>query len=95
MTPKIHCLAGLLAALVLSLHAQAAPLRVAILGDSITYDGRWAMRVESALRSTPEFAHAEIVNFGLGSETVSGLSEPNHAGGKFPIPASTSDSTAS
>jgi len=74
---------SIFAAAVLSFRAQAAPARVAILGDSITYDGRWATRVESALRFTPEFADAEIVNFGLGSETVSGLSEPNHAGGNF------------
>lgn len=86
MTRKIHFLLGLLAALVLSHPAQAASPRVAILGDSITFDGRWATRVESALRATPEFADAEIVNFGLGSETVSGLSEPGHAGGKFPRP---------
>lgn len=73
-------------ALVLSLHARAASPRVAILGDSITYGGRWATLVESALRGAPEFADAEIVNFGLGSETVSGLSEPGHADGKFPRP---------
>lgn len=60
--------------------------RVAILGDSITYGGRWATRVEGALRETQKFREAEIVNFGLGSETVSGLSEPRHAGGKFPRP---------
>lgn len=69
--------------------AQAAPVtarRVAILGDSITYDGRWAVRVEGALRSRPEFAEAEIVNFGLPSETLSGLSEDGHAGGAFPRP---------
>lgn len=86
MPRKIHFLLRLLATLVLVLHAHAAPPRVAILGDSITFDGRWATRVEAALRSTPDFANAEIVNFGLGSETVSGLSEPNHAGGKFPRP---------
>ncbi len=71
---------------VFSLHAQSPPLRVAILGDSITYDGRWVTRVESALRGTPGFAAAEMVNLGLSSETVSGLSEPGHAGGKFPRP---------
>lgn len=60
--------------------------RVAILGDSITYGGRWATLVESALRETPAFSEAVIVNFGLGSETVSGLSEQGHAGGKFPRP---------
>jgi lysophospholipase L1-like esterase len=65
--------------------AEAAP-RVAILGDSITFDGRWPTRVESALRGVPRFADADIVNLGLSSETVSGLSEPNHAGGRFPRP---------
>lgn len=65
---------------------HAAPPRVAILGDSITYAGRWPTLVESALRGTPAFAEAEIVNFGLSSETVSGLSENGHAGGKFPRP---------
>lgn len=66
--------------------AAPTPVRIAILGDSITHDGRWATRVESALRATPKFADAEIVNFGLSSETVSGLSEDGHAGGKFPRP---------
>jgi lysophospholipase L1-like esterase len=76
----------LLAPLVFAFYAQAASPRVAFLGDSITHDGRWAIRVEAALRATPEFAAAEIVNLGLSSETVSGLSEPNHAGGEFPRP---------
>lgn len=62
------------------------PRRLAILGDSITYDGRWAVRVEAALRRQPEFADSEIVNFGLPSETLSGLSEAGHAGGAFPRP---------
>lgn len=66
--------------------SQASEHRVAILGDSITYSGRWPTLVESALRATPTFANAEIVNFGLASETVSGLSEPGHAGEKFPRP---------
>lgn len=64
----------------------ASGFRVAILGDSITYSGRWPTLVESALRSAPAFSEAEIVNFGLASETVSGLSEPGHAGGRFPRP---------
>jgi len=72
-------------ALLLPLSA-AEPMRVALLGDSITYHGGWTTRVESALRSSPGYAAAEIVNFGLPSETASGLSEPGHAGGKFPRP---------
>lgn len=66
--------------------AGAAEPRVLILGDSITYDGRWTTRVESALRRTPAYANAEILNLGLPSETVNGLSEPGHARGVFPRP---------
>ena len=65
---------------------HASDVRIAFLGDSITYDGRWPALVESALRGTPQFADADIVNFGLPSETVSGLSEEGHAGGQFPRP---------
>lgn len=64
----------------------AKPPRVAVLGDSITFAGHWVVRVESALRTTQEFAESDIVNFGLGSETISGLSENGHAGGAFPRP---------
>jgi len=77
----------LLAALILlpALLRAEVP-RVLFVGDSITYDGRWTTFVESALRSTQGFKDAEIVNIGLPSETVSGLSEEGHAGGKFPRP---------
>jgi lysophospholipase L1-like esterase/pimeloyl-ACP methyl ester carboxylesterase len=64
----------------------ASDARIAFLGDSIAYDGRWPALVESTLRATPPFADAEIVNLGLPSETVSGLSEEGHAGGQFPRP---------
>ncbi len=79
LTFLLSCLANML------LCVAEVP-RVAILGDSITYAGRWATLVESALHETPMFSDAVIVNFGLGSETVSGLSENGHAGGKFPRP---------
>lgn len=79
-------LLSILFTIVSTLLLQAAPARVAILGDSIAYGGRWPTLVESALRSTPSFKDAVIVNFGLSSETVSGLSENGHAGGKFPRP---------
>ncbi|MFM7181375.1 MAG: GDSL-type esterase/lipase family protein [Verrucomicrobiales bacterium] len=65
--------------------ASAGP-RVLFLGDSITQAGGWTVEVEAALRADPKFRAAEIVNMGLGSETVSGLSEPGHAGGSFPRP---------
>ncbi len=64
----------------------ATETRIAFLGDSITYAGGWPTRVESALRGDSKFRDAEIVNFGLPSETASGLSEPGHAGGKFARP---------
>lgn len=67
------------------LRAQAQP-RVVIVGDSIAYDGRWTTRVESALRLTPAYADAFIVNLALPSETASGLSEAGHAGGAFARP---------
>ncbi len=70
----------------LSLTLWGSNARVAFLGDSITYDGRWPTLVESALRATLQFADADIVNLGLPSETVSGLSEEGHAGGQFPRP---------
>ncbi|MEK7951456.1 GDSL-type esterase/lipase family protein [Luteolibacter soli] len=76
----------LAALLLLPALLRAAEPRILFLGDSITYDGRWTTLVESALRSTEEFKNADIVNMGLPSETVSGLSEEGHAGGKFPRP---------
>lgn len=80
--PRLLALVALLLGAVLG----AAEQRVLILGDSIAFDGRWTTRVESALRSTPAFAEAEILNLGLPSETVNGLSEPGHARGMFPRP---------
>lgn len=67
--------------------------RILFLGDSITASGgyiahfdawlvaqRWD-RVLPAKNQTPT-----VINCGLPSETVSGLSEEGHAGGKFPRP---------
>ena len=82
----VYLLIALTEALISAVHAQNVPQRVAILGDSITYDGRWVTQVEASLRANQEFATAEIINFGLGSETLSGLSEAGHADGKFPRP---------
>lgn len=67
-------------------HAMGGEPRIAILGDSIPYSGQWPALVEAALRQTPAYRHAEIVSMALPSETVSGLSEPGHAGGAFPRP---------
>lgn len=68
------------------LFADQAEPRVLFLGDSITYAGGWVVSVESAIRAQPGMSRATIVNLGLSSETVSGLSESGHAGGSFPRP---------
>ncbi|MCX6918863.1 MAG: GDSL-type esterase/lipase family protein [Verrucomicrobia bacterium] len=60
--------------------------RVLFLGDSITYDGRWVVHVESAMRAQRGLARIPIVNMAVPSETASGLSEPGHAGGSFVRP---------
>ncbi len=60
--------------------------RVVFLGDSITYAGQYLTYLEFVL--TTQFPHQQFdfIDLGLPSETCSGLSEPGHAGGKFPRP---------
>lgn len=60
--------------------------RILFLGDSITYSGRYISLLEYAICRTPPERQIELLNLGLPSETVSGLSEPGHAGGQFPRP---------
>ena len=60
--------------------------RVVFLGDSITYSGEYVEFVEAWIRMRFPAASVECINLGLPSETVSGLSEPGHAGGAFPRP---------
>jgi lysophospholipase L1-like esterase len=60
--------------------------RILFLGDSITYGGRYIELVETALILEHPQRPWKIYNLGLASETVSGLSEEGHAGGKFPRP---------
>lgn len=69
------------------LWADSEEMRVAILGDDMTYDGRWVVQIEAAIRSQKGLARCSIVNFALPSETVSGLSESGHAGGSYPRPS--------
>ena len=58
--------------------------RVLFLGDSITHDGRYIAFIESWLREYQADAPLpELINLGLPSETLSGLSEPDHP---FPRP---------
>jgi lysophospholipase L1-like esterase len=60
--------------------------RVVFLGDSITYAGQYIEYVEAFVRARDPGLRSEFLNLGLPSETVSGLSEPGHAGGRFPRP---------
>ncbi len=60
--------------------------RLLVLGDSITYSGGYVDVIDSFLRRTAPKSKVEIINIGLPSETVSGLTEPGHAGGAFPRP---------
>jgi len=59
---------------------------IIFLGDSITYQGQYVANFDTWLHAYYQKRKFSIINLGLGSETVSGLSEPNHAGGKFPRP---------
>lgn len=60
--------------------------RVVFIGDSITYAGDYINFVEAYLRIKYPENEIEFINVGLPSETVSGLSEENHAQGRFPRP---------
>ena len=59
---------------------------ILFLGDSITYAGTWVAWAETWFRITHRNFSTAFINLGLPSETVSGLSEPGHAGGAFPRP---------
>jgi lysophospholipase L1-like esterase len=69
-----------------ALYADSSEPRLLFLGDDNTYNGGWVVEVESAIRAQSGYARVSIVNMGLLSETVSGLSEPGHAGGSFSRP---------
>src|SRR4051812_26190458 len=73
-----------------SLRAQPRELaeakRVLCLGDSITYGGLYIDYLEGFLFTRYPNQRWEFINLGLPSETVSGLSEPGHAGGSFSRP---------
>ena len=60
--------------------------RILFLGNSITWAGNYVNDVEAYLRVQYPKRQLEFINVGLSSETVSGLSEPGHAGGSFPRP---------
>jgi len=60
--------------------------RVLFLGNSITYGAHYVNYVIAYLHLKYPDRDFEFINVGLPSETVSGLSEPGHADGKFPRP---------
>ncbi len=60
--------------------------RIVFLGDSITYSGQYVDDFELYLFCHFPQRTFEVINVGLPSETVSGLSEDGHADGKFPRP---------
>ena len=60
--------------------------RILFLGNSITYAGNYITDIEAYLITHHPNKKFEIINAGLPSETVSGLSEEGHADGKFPRP---------
>lgn len=60
--------------------------RIVFLGNSITYNGKFVSYIDAYLALRYPGKALEIINVGLPSETVSGLSEPGHAEGKFPRP---------
>jgi lysophospholipase L1-like esterase len=60
--------------------------RVLFLGDSITAAGGYVAYFDAWLASERGENAPLVINAGLPSETVSGLSEEGHADGKFPRP---------
>ncbi|MEP6668414.1 MAG: SGNH/GDSL hydrolase family protein [Chthoniobacter sp.] len=60
--------------------------RIVFLGDSVTHGGGYVEDFELYLFARHPERKFEVIDIGLSSETVSGLSEDGHAGGKFPRP---------
>jgi len=65
---------------------QDSVKRIVFLGNSITYQGTYIEYIEAYMTINYPERHFEFINMGLPSETVSGLTEPNHAEGRFPRP---------
>ena len=61
--------------------------RTVFLGDSITQAGTYVSFTSYYLQRLHPEKDFDIYPLGLGSETVSGLSEEGHAGGRFPRPS--------
>lgn len=65
---------------------KLASRRIVFLGDSITQAGKYVTFFDYYLEKRYPTKNFEIYGLGLASETLSGLSEEGHAGGKFPRP---------
>lgn len=63
-----------------------ASKRVVFLGDSITQSGGYVAFTTYYLEKLYPKKDFDFLGLGLASETLSGLSEDGHAGGKFPRP---------
>jgi len=89
----MHPLRWLFSLLLTSTLAVAASVdslanqKIVVLGDSITQGGGYVSFMDYYLQKLRPQARFEIYPLGLSSETVSGLSESGHAGGKFARPA--------
>ncbi len=82
-----------LVALFISINLFAQPYKIGsetkkilFLGNSITQQGDYISFIETYYTLKYPDHNLEFINVGLASETVSGLSEPNHANGAFPRP---------
>lgn len=62
------------------------PRTLLCLGDSNTWAGHWVDQTDAALVVRFPENPVDVLNAGLPSETLSGLSEDGHAGGAFPRP---------
>ena len=60
--------------------------KILMLGDSITQGGTYVSNFDSWLVKKYPDRRYTVINAGVASETISGLSEDNHAGGRFPRP---------
>jgi lysophospholipase L1-like esterase len=82
---------ALSSALVVPLAAQDAGAlagkRVVFLGDSNTQAGGYVAFTTYYLEKLYPKKDFDVIGLGLASETLSGLSEDGHAGGKFPRPS--------
>jgi len=94
LRPLVRALTGLGALVVLACQTPApphegaeAPARWLVLGDSIAWDGRWVADLETWLVATRGAEAPELFDCALPSETVAGLSEPEHLAHGFARPA--------